>query len=155
MALRFVPEILDLTGNLRARGFDVWFFSHSSQYPALEASRLYGVHPTRVVGLRQKVADGKLTPETLLPVPLDEGLAEAVTLFLGRPPVLAVGGPADGPLLDYDDGSGLRLVLSGPDEAPTDSLRKGWLVQPPFSPVSAPQDPPPAGPGPAAPAPAP
>lgn len=142
-ALRLVPEMVDLARKLRKNGFDVWVFSRSSQYAALEAARLYGIDPSRVIGLRQKIVNGKLTPDIIMPVPLGEGLAEAVTLFLGRPPVMAIGGPSDGPLLDYDDGTGLRLILSGRQEAPADSIRKGWLIQPVFSPVSAPQDPPP------------
>ncbi|MBI3300112.1 MAG: hypothetical protein HYZ75_18245 [Elusimicrobia bacterium] len=147
-ALRVVPEMLDLVRVLQDRGFDVWVMSASSQYAALEAARLYGVHPTRVVGLRQKVTNGQITPDILQPVPEGAGLAEALTLFLGRPPALAVGRLEDGPLLDYGDGSGLSLLLAEPSTAPPEAARNGWLVQPPFSPVREPQAavyPPPPG----------
>ncbi|MDE2291750.1 MAG: hypothetical protein KGL53_06675, partial [Elusimicrobia bacterium] len=138
-ALRVVPEMRDLALKLRAKGFDVWLFSSSSQYAALEAARLYGVDPSRVVGVRQKVADGVVTASLLQPIPLGEGLAEAVTFYLGRPPDLAVGSADDRALLDYDDGTGVRVLLAAPDQVPPDAARRGWKVQPPFSPSRGPQ----------------
>lgn len=141
-ALRMVPEMKDLARALLERGFDVWTFSLSGQHAALEAARLYGLHPTRVVGLRNKILNGALTAETLNPVPEGYGQAEAVALLIGRNPVLAVGRPQDAALLDTDDGDGLRVLLApkdGPEAAP--ALAKGWVVQPPFSPVREPQQP--------------
>lgn len=148
-ALRLVPEMGDLSRKLLERGFDVWVFSLSGQHSAAEAARLYGIHPTRVVGVRSKIVNGALTAETLNPLPEAFGLTEAVTMFLGRPPALAVGRPVEAPLLDTDDGDGLRVLIApaaGPD---ADAARKkGWVVQPPFSPVREPQQavvPPPPG----------
>lgn len=141
-ALRLVPEMKDLSQKLLERGFDVWVFSLSGQYSATEAARLYGVHPTRVVGVRSKIVNGALTAETLNPLPEAFGLTEAVTLFLGRPPALAVGRPVEAPLLDTDDGDGLRVLIApadGPEAAA--GRKKGWVVQPPFSPVREPQAP--------------
>lgn len=152
--LRTIPEMLDLTAKLLENGFDVWLVSPSNQYSALEAARLFGVHPSRVLGVRQKVADGLVGTETLSPLPVGTGVAEALTLFLGRSPMLAVGTPQDGPMLDYDDGAGLRVLLCAPGAAPADAGRKGWLVQAPFSPVREPQEaryPPPPGAAPAPP----
>lgn len=140
VGLRLIPEMRDLMAQLLAKGFDVWLLSPSSQFAALEAARLYGVHPTRVVGVRQKIADGRLTAVTLKPVPEGAGMAEAVTLFIGRYPALAVAGPADLGLLDYDDGSGLRILLAEPAAAPADLAKRGWVLQPPFSPVREPQE---------------
>lgn len=140
-ALRLVPEMKDLAGALLARGFDVWAFSLSGQYSATEAARLYGLHPTRVVGVRSKIVNGALTSETLNPVPEAYGLSEAVTMFLGRPPALAVGRPQEAPLLDTDDGDGLRVLIApavGPEAEA--GRKKGWVVQPPFSPVREPQE---------------
>lgn len=154
-ALRVVPEMKDLAQALLARGFDVWALSLSGQAVALEAARLYGLHPSRVVGLRNKVVNGALTAETLHPTPEGYGLAEAVTLLLGRPPALAVGRPEDAPLLDTDDGEGLRVLVADPDAPAAKAGRaKGWVVQPPFSPVREPQEavaPPPPGARPAPP----
>ncbi|MBI2362330.1 MAG: hypothetical protein HYV15_02970 [Elusimicrobia bacterium] len=99
------------------------------------------MHPSRVFGVRQKVADGVLGAETLSPVPVGTGAAEALTLLLGRSPMLAVGSPEDLAMLDYDDGAGLRILLAHADAAPADAARKGWLVQAPFSPVREPQEP--------------
>ena len=152
--LRTVPEMTDLVEKLLERGFDVWLVSRSNQYSALEAGRLFGVHPSRVLGVRQKVSDEVVGTETLSPLPVGTGAAEALTLFLGRSPMLEVGTPGDAPMLDYDDGAGLRVVLCDPAAPPQDAARKGWLVQPPFSPVREPQEPrypPPPGSRPAAP----
>jgi hypothetical protein len=154
-ALRVVPEMKDLARALLERGFDVWAFSLSGQTAALEAARLYGLHPSRVAGLRNKVVNGALTAETLHPTPEGYGLAEAVSLLLGRPPALAVGRPEDAALLDTDDGEGLRVLVSDPGAPAAAAGRaKGWVVQPPFSPVREPQEavaPPPPGARPAPP----
>lgn len=139
-ALRMVPEMKDLARALLERGFDVWTFGLSGQHAALEAARLYGLHPTRVVGLRNKILNGALTEETLNPVPEGYGQAEAVALLIGRNPVLAVGRPQDAALLDTDDGDGLRVLLAAPGSAEAAPAKsKGWVVQPPFSPVREPQ----------------
>ncbi|TPW17950.1 MAG: hypothetical protein FD126_3541, partial [Elusimicrobia bacterium] len=55
---------------------------------------------------------------------------------------LAVGRPQDAALLDTDDGDGLRVLLAGKDAPEAAPARaKGWVVQPPFSPVREPQQP--------------
>jgi len=127
--LRRIPEMEMLCRKLKERGFDIWVMSGAYQWAAEEVAGEYGIHPSRVIGVRSKVsADGILTGNTLMPIPKGAGLAEAVTMFIGRAPALAVGRKEDSPLLDF--GRGLRILLvdaAGGGGAP--SGREAWLVQ--------------------------
>lgn len=146
--LRFIPEMRDLFVTLADEGFDVWVLSASSQWAAEEMARDYGVHPSRVVGMRSKVAQGLLTAEPLVPLPEGSGKREAAAMFLGRSPAIIVGGEDDGELLAYGKGVRIRVVerdpsLPGFDVGPEGENAAGGLpyilMQPRFSPVRSPQ----------------
>ena len=142
VGLRAIPEMRDLCRGLRARGFDVWVLSPSDQWSAQAAAALYGIDPSRVLGVRPKTLEGKLTAETLDPVPAGSGKTEALAMFLDRPPELAVGAQDDLAMLDYGNGTRLLLApkealsVAGPPPAWLErARRRGWLVQTAFSPV--------------------
>lgn len=158
VGLRRVPEMEDLHRNLVKRGFDAWFLSESNEWAAQEFAKLYGVDPKRVVGIGAKRdEDGVLTGEVLIPIPISTGKAEAIAMFIGRAPALAVGGEDDDEMLRY--GRGVRVKLVDPNEM-LPGFEKGkrvrWLLQPRFSPARGRQKlptppPPPARPEPPAP----
>lgn len=138
--LRRIPEMEELFDKLKQKGFDVWVLSDAYQWAAEEMAKEYGVHPSRVLAVRSKVTDdGVLTETTLIPVPKGSGRAEALTMFVNRSPVLAVGNDSDAALLDY--GPGLRILLVDPEKAgqPAPDGRK-WRVQQRFSPEQMPQE---------------
>ena len=140
VGLRRITEMEDLFFRLKDRGFDVWVLSDAYQWAAEEFAKEYGVHPTRVLAIRAKVSDGGvLTEETLIPVPKGAGRAEAVAMFIGRPPVLACGDIGDLSLLDY--GRGLRVLFVEQKDADSPPPRgRKWLIQSRFSPERAPQE---------------
>ncbi|MFH1723220.1 MAG: haloacid dehalogenase-like hydrolase, partial [Elusimicrobiota bacterium] len=135
--LRRIPEMEDLFRKLKEKGFDVWVMSTANHWAIEAIARLYGIHPTRIVGIRSKVIDGLVTKEVLQPIPWGTGKAEAITMFIGRSPSLAVGGGDDEPLLSY--GEGLRVAVVDPDSDRSQWERRAWLIQPRFSPVRTPQ----------------
>lgn len=138
--IRMIPEMLELLQALRGQGIDVWVLSDTNDWAAKVFAGAYGVHPSRVVGMRVKVSDEMITGESLIPTPLGSGAAEAVTMFIGRSPVLTVSSEENEELLAW--GRGVRVVLtrSPPDRKTESRWRgRGWLLQPAFSAVRAPQ----------------
>jgi len=138
VGLRAIPEMRDLYSNLKRRGFDVWVLSTTNDWTIKMLTSIYGVDPSRTVGVRSAVSEGRLTGRVLIPIPYGTGQAAAVTFFIGRPPALVVGAGRDEAVLDY--GNGLRVVMAGPGDNSEPWTRRGWSVQPRFSPDRAPQE---------------
>jgi hypothetical protein len=153
VGLRFIPEMRDLFSKLKAKGFDVWVFSPSSHWAVEEMALDYGVFRSRVVGLRTKVVDGELTINPLIPMPFGPGMAEAAAMFIGRSPVLIIGGQDDINLMAYGRGARIQVVeakktLPGFESETADfkgqkrgkgAPRVKRLFQPRFSPMRIPQ----------------
>jgi phosphoserine phosphatase len=81
-----------LIAHLRSRGVEVWVVSASPE-PLVQAIALarFGLPPERVVGVRSRLLDGRLTGEPEGVVPFRQGKVEVVAKALGRRPVLAFG----------------------------------------------------------------
>lgn len=147
VGLRLIPEMSDLFAKLKEKGFDVWVFGSSNQWAVEEMALEYGVHRSRSVGLRTKVVNGQLSSIPLLPITVGPGKAEAAAMFIGRAPVLIIGGPDDDELLSYGRGTRVRVVsaqniLPGFDGARPAGASPGRvraIEQPQFSPMRAPQ----------------
>lgn len=132
--LAVIPEMQALVTALLDQGFDVWALSSSDFWSAQAFAARYGIHHSRVVGVRSRVFNRVLQAEVLDPVPEGIGLAEALTLFLGRGPELAVGGGKQSrPFFDY--GARRSLVMDSGDAAFREYAgQRGWWVQPSFVP---------------------
>ena len=138
VGLRRIPEMADLYRRLLDRGFDVWVLSGSNDWSLKTMAAMYGVDGSRAVGVRCKVVNDKLTADVLIPIPVGSGQAEALTLFVGRPPSLVVASSGDSELLGY--GRGVRIAVADAGAGGAVWERKGWLYQPRFSPVRPPQE---------------
>lgn len=138
--IRLIPEMSELFAQLRRRGFDLWIMSTSNDWSDEVFASAIGVDISRVLGIRVKVNDGILGEEPLIPIPTGEGAAEALTLFIGRVPVLVVASPRDKKILGY--GNGMRVVVVQKPLDPKTSREwrgRGWFIQPAFSPIATPQ----------------
>ena len=134
--VRRVPAIGELIRELRKAGFDVWMLSTSSQWMAEAFASGYGVEANRVVGVRVRIVNTVLQSELIDPVPGGAGMAEAVTVFMGRAPDLVVAGPEDRELLGY--GKGLRIAIDRGDALLRARAKdRGWLLQPVLPPAPA------------------
>jgi hypothetical protein len=137
--LREFPEMKDLILLLLKSGFDVWIVDAEAQ-PLLEAYAAgYGIDPKKAVGIRMELfgkssgiqrVTGKVAP----PVPSHSGKVDAMVAAVGRAPLLVIAATdEDRELLDY--GSGLRLLLDHGDKVlRVYAQKRGWLVQPAFTP---------------------
>ena len=66
------PEMLELVGELKAKGVDVWAVSSTNDWVIEEGVTRFGIGAERVLAARVQVVDGVVT-EKLLDVPTDEG----------------------------------------------------------------------------------
>ncbi len=66
------PEMLELVGELKAKGVDVWAVSSTNDWVIEEGMKRFGIPAHRVLSARVEVVGGLVT-EKLLDVPTDEG----------------------------------------------------------------------------------
>ncbi|MHB2025578.1 MAG: HAD family hydrolase [Elusimicrobiota bacterium] len=120
--LRPLPEARTLIAALTRAGFEVWALDADPQ-PSLEAeARACGISSRRVIGIRASSA-----------IPIREGKVADILAVLGRDPDLVIGVSADDlDLMGY--GPGLRLLIGGNKFIRELAGKKGWLVQPAFTP---------------------
>lgn len=66
------PEMLELVGELKAKGVDVWAVSSTNDWVIEEGVTRFGISADRVLSARVQSVDGVVT-DRLLDVPTDEG----------------------------------------------------------------------------------
>lgn len=66
------PEMLELVGELKAKGVDVWAVSSTNDWVIEEGVTRFGISADRVLSARVQSVDGIVT-DKLLDVPTDEG----------------------------------------------------------------------------------
>jgi phosphoserine phosphatase len=71
------PEMLELVGELKAKGVEVWAVSSTNDWVIEEGVTRFGIGADRVLAARVQVVDGMVT-EKLLDVPTDEGKVAAL-----------------------------------------------------------------------------
>lgn len=129
--IRIHQEIHGLIALLQKRGFDVWIISAGPEWVVEGAARRFGVKPDRVIGMRAKLEDGKLTSEIEPPPTFRKGKVEAIQKFIGRKPLLAVGDSwTDAEMLEYADHA--LLIDRGYADLKKKAVESGWWIQPAF-----------------------
>ncbi len=85
-----------LIANLKEYGFEVWILTASPEflYQKFLAEKL-GLPDTQILGVKSVVANGKLTDEIIMPIPQDDGKANAIPTFIKARPLI-VGGNSRG-----------------------------------------------------------
>jgi phosphoserine phosphatase len=76
--LRRHRQIAQLIWLLKARGWNVWLVSASSEYPVKVLARKIGIGADHAIGIRTRIRDGSITAEVVEPVPYREGKVEAL-----------------------------------------------------------------------------
>ncbi len=134
--LRVIPEIADLVSRLRGNGFDVWIVADSPEPEMRSLVSLYGVDPSRAVGIGLESRGGVLSSKVREPVPYRAGKVAIIEEKIGRRPRLVVGGgEGDMDILGFS--GGLSVFLDSGDKALAKRARaRGWLMQPAFGEIS-------------------
>jgi phosphoserine phosphatase len=137
--LRLFPQIAQLRMRLETAGITTWIISATSEIVVRAGAHRLGFARERVIGMRNQVADGRLTCTLKEPNTWGEGKTTVIRrdIHPTQKPVLVV---ADG-LTDYDMleyGGDMRLVIDWGRPFLHDQVAAGrgrgetWLVQPPF-----------------------
>jgi phosphoserine phosphatase len=129
--IRIHQEIHNLITLLKKRGFDVWIISAGPEWVVEGAALKLGVGPDRVIGMRAKLKEGKLTSEIEPPPTFRQGKVEAISKFIGKKPLLAVGDSwTDAEMLEY---AGHALLIDrGYADLKKKAVEAGWWIQPTF-----------------------
>jgi len=129
--IRIHKELKNLISLLQKRGFQVWIISAGPEWVVEGAAKSFGVKPDRVIGMRAKLAEGKLTSEIEPPPTFRKGKVEAIEKFIGKQPVLAVGDSwTDAEMLEY---AGQALLIDrGYADLKKKAVDSGWWIQPTF-----------------------
>lgn len=85
------PSMVGLLRALHDIGVEVVLVSASNRWLVEAAAARMGLPSLRVLGIETRVRDGVLTGEVIRPVTCRAGKVEAISLYLGRMPDLAVG----------------------------------------------------------------
>jgi hypothetical protein len=126
-----VPEMAELVKALRAAGFDVWSVGLAAQPELVVESGLWGVDPTRCLGIKQATERERLNGQLLEPIPIRVGAVDAAVSALGRRPALVVLSSTEmADLAIYAEG--LRVLVDRGDLELRRRLGGGCVIQRPF-----------------------
>ena len=137
--LRPYAEILDLMQQLEAHGIAPWIVSATNVWAVRVMAEALGVPAERVIGMRTRVAEGRLTAELDGEAVATWGKVKAIqrTIHPTRRPVLVAGDNiTDLPMLEYS--ADTRLVVdrgvAALRQAAEERAAAGerWLIQPMF-----------------------
>jgi phosphoserine phosphatase len=113
---RLFAWVRPLLRALAGGGAQVWIVSASPLWPVVSGARALGVPEERVVGVRCRVTEGRLTREVQRPVPCGEGKVHWLKALEVRPALAFGNGDLDLPMLAYAE-RGVVVAPHGEDNA--------------------------------------
>ncbi len=137
--LRPYREILDLMRQLEAHGIAAWIVSATNVWAVRVMAEALGVAADRVIGMRTRISEGRLTAELDGEAVATWGKVKAIQRYIHptRRPVLVAGDNiTDLPMLEYS--ADTRLVIDRGVAALRQTaeeraaMGERWLVQPQF-----------------------
>jgi phosphoserine phosphatase len=129
--LRIYKEMHQLMQVLEAKGFEIWVVTAGPQWVVQGAAEHFPVERDRMIGMRTKLADGKLTAEMEPPPTFRQGKVTAIEKFIGRKPVLVLGDSwTDAEMLSYAEHA--ILIDRGYADLQKKAFDLSWWVQPNF-----------------------
>lgn len=129
--IRVHAEIKDLMEVLAQQGFDVWVVTAGPQWVVQAAAAHFPVKPEKMIGMRTKLVDGKLTTEMEPPPTFRQGKVDAIKQFIGKKPVLVLGDSwTDAEMMEYADHA--ILIDRGYADLRKKAFEAGWWIQPSF-----------------------
>jgi phosphoserine phosphatase len=117
---KIYPEMRELLANLKEYGFEIWILSASPEllYQQFVHEEL-GIPVDRILGVKSVVRNDTVTNTLVLPVPQDEGKAQALETFIKARP-LFVAGNSRGDMEMMNESVGLKLIVN-PDNTKVDN----------------------------------
>jgi phosphoserine phosphatase len=129
--IRIHKEMQSLIALLQKKGFQVWIISAGPEWVVEGAAKHFRVKPDRVIGMRAKLQDGKLTSQIEPPPTFRQGKVDAIEKYIGKKPLLAVGDSwTDAEMLEYVQHA--LLIDRGYEDLKKKAVESGWWIQPAF-----------------------
>ncbi len=111
-SMKFYPEMRELLANLKDYGFEIWVLTASPELLYQEfVSENLGIPKNRILGVKSVIKDNKITDHLVLPIPQDEGKAEAIQTFIKVKP-LFVAGNSRGDMEMMNESAGIKLIVN-------------------------------------------
>jgi phosphoserine phosphatase len=109
---KIYPEMRELLANLKEYGFEIWILSASPEllYQQFVRGEL-GIPVDRILGVKSVIRNDTVTNTLVVPVPQDEGKAQAVETFIKARP-LFVAGNSRGDMEMMNESVGLKLIVN-------------------------------------------
>lgn len=113
---KMYPEMRELLANLKEYDFEIWVLTASPEilYEQFVHEEL-GVPVDRILGVRSVIRNDTVTNTLVLPVPQDDGKADAIQTFIKARP-LFVGGNSRGDMEMMNESVGIKLIVNPDDE---------------------------------------
>jgi len=109
---KIYPEMRALLANLKEYGFEIWILSASPEllYQQFIHEEL-GIPVDKILGVKSVIRNDTVTNTLVVPVPQDEGKAEALETFIKARP-LFVAGNSRGDMEMMNESVGLKLIVN-------------------------------------------
>ncbi|MEO8109351.1 MAG: haloacid dehalogenase-like hydrolase [Ginsengibacter sp.] len=112
---KIYPQMRELLADLQAYGFEIWILSASPEvlYQQFIHEEL-GIPLERILGVKSVVRNDTISNSLVLPVPQNEGKAEALQTFIKARP-LFVAGNSRGDMEMMNTSVGIKLIVNPAD----------------------------------------
>lgn len=113
---KMYPQMRELLANLKEYGFEIWVLTASPEilYQQFVHEEL-GIPVDRILGVKSVIRNDTITNTIVLPVPQDEGKANAIQTFIKARP-LFVGGNSRGDMEMMNESIGLKMIVNPDNE---------------------------------------
>jgi phosphoserine phosphatase len=113
---KIYPQMRELLANLTEYGFEIWVLSASPELLYQQfVHEQFGIPVNRILGVKSVVKNDTVTNNLVMPVPQDEGKAEAVQTFIKARP-LFVAGNSRGDMEMMNESVGFKMIVN-PDDS--------------------------------------
>lgn len=109
---KMYPQMRELLANLKEYGFEIWVLSASPEilYQQFVHEEL-GIPIDRILGVKSVIRNDTVTNTMVLPVPQDEGKADAIQTFIKARPLFAAGN-SRGDMEMMNESVGLKMIVN-------------------------------------------
>lgn len=113
---KMYPQMRELLANLKEYGFEIWILSASPEllYQGFVRKEL-GIPVDRILGVKSVVRNDTVTNTMVLPVPQDDGKADAIQTFIKARPLFAAGN-SRGDMEMMNESVGMKLIVNPDDQ---------------------------------------
>lgn len=124
---KMYPQMRELLANLKEYGFEIWVLTASPEllYQQFVHEEL-GIPVDRILGVKSVIRNDTVTNTLVLPVPQDDGKADAIQTFIKARP-LFVAGNSRGDMEMMNESVGLKMIVNPDNEKIEKGVEAGHM----------------------------